>query len=55
MDKVIICYIRYESFYEDSDTEIKEWITYTSLEDFEKDYPDCKAIYVFYKGRNLLR
>ena len=55
MGKVIICYKRYESTYEPNDTEKIEWIEYSSLSDFERNYPDYKVIFVFTKEDNLLR
>ncbi|MDF2950536.1 MAG: hypothetical protein K0S18_119 [Anaerocolumna sp.] len=55
MGIVIICFKRYESKYETNDTEIYEWIEYSSLDEFEKHYPNCKVKFVFTKEDNLIR
>jgi hypothetical protein len=54
LNKVIICYKRYESFYETNDTEKNEWAEYSSLLNFEKDYPEFKVSFVFTNEDNLL-
>lgn len=56
MSRLIICYKRHESMFEDNDTEINEWRYYLgTLEQFELGNPNAKVIFCFTGEDNLLR
>ena len=53
---LIICYKKYERFYEDDAITKYEYIGYKgTIAQFEEDFPDYKIQYVFSKEDNLLR
>lgn len=56
MSRLIICYKRYESFFEENDTEINEWKDYLgTLAQFELENPTFKVVFCFTAEDNLLR
>ena len=56
MNRLIICYKRYESMFEEDDIEHNEWRYYLgTLEQFELENPSYRIMFCYMPEDNLLR